>query len=107
MAKDDFHDEDAPRGEFPEAGAPQRQRLDRWLWNARVVRARSDAAGLIRSGHVRVDSARVLSAGYSVREGQVVTVALDHGVRVLRVRAFIDRRGDATSARELFDEITS
>ncbi|MFG1461646.1 S4 domain-containing protein [Xanthobacter sp. DSM 24535] len=102
-----MHDHDAPGGDFPAPGAPQRQRIDRWLWNARVVRARSDAAGLVRAGHVRIDGSRVLSAGYGVREGQVVTVALDHGVRVLRVRAFIERRGDATSASELFDEITA
>ncbi|TCT03877.1 RNA-binding S4 domain-containing protein [Aquabacter spiritensis] len=87
--------------------APQeRQRLDIWLWHTRVVRARSAAADLVRTGHVRVDGTRVTSAGYAVKVGQVVTVSLDHAVRVLRVVGFAERRGDATSAVETFEDIT-
>ncbi|MEP9375683.1 S4 domain-containing protein [Aquabacter sp. CN5-332] len=89
-----------------EPTSPARQRLDLWLWYARVVRARASAAGLVRQGHVRVDGARVTSAGYTVRVGQVVTVSLDHSVRVLRVVGFSERREDATSATETFEEIT-
>lgn len=89
-----------------EPASTARQRLDLWLWYARVVRARAAAAGLVRQGHVRVDGARVTSAGYAVRVGQVVTVSLDHSVRVLRVVGFSDRREDATSAGETFEEIT-
>lgn len=84
----------------------ERQRLDRWLFHARVVRTRVDAAELARSGHVRVDGRRVESAAYMVRAGQVLTIALDRNVRVLRIVRFSERRGDATSASELFDEIT-
>lgn len=86
--------------------AADRQRLDRWVWHARVVRSRADAAELIRAGHVRLDGARVTAPGQMVRAGQVLTVALDHRIRVLRVLSFSERRGDATSASELFDEIT-
>lgn len=90
-----------------DAAAPaDRQRLDLWLWHARVVRARTAAADLVRAGHVRVDGARVTRAGYVVRVGQVVTVSLDHAVRVLRVIGFSERREDATSAAETFEEIT-
>lgn len=89
-----------------EAAPTERQRLDLWLWHARVVRARASAAGLVREGHVRVDGARVTSAGYMVKLGQVVTVSLDHSVRVLRVVGFAERREDATSAAETFEEIT-
>ena len=85
----------------------ERQRLDLWLWHARVVRSRSSATQLVRSGHVRLDGARVTSAGHGVRLGQVVTVALERGVRVLRVRGFSPRRGNATAASEIFDELTS
>jgi ribosome-associated heat shock protein Hsp15 len=88
------------------ADPAERQRLDRWIWHARVVRAREDAADLVRSGHVRLDGARVTSPGHMVRAGQVLTIALDRQVRVLRVVAFAERRGDATSALALFEEIT-
>ncbi|WP_127091775.1 S4 domain-containing protein [Aquabacter cavernae] len=83
-----------------------RQRLDLWLWHARVVRGRADAAALVREGHVRVDGARVTSAGHMVRIGQVVTVSLHHAVRVLRVIGFSERREDATSAIATYEEIT-
>lgn len=86
--------------------ATDRQRLDRWIWHARVVRSRADAAALIRAGHVRLDGARASNPGQSVRTGQVLTIALDSRVRVLRVLSFSERRRDANSIAELFDEIT-
>ncbi|OYX82313.1 MAG: RNA-binding protein [Rhizobiales bacterium 17-65-6] len=89
-----------------DADAPGRQRLDLWLWHARVVRTRAAAADLVRAGHVRVDGARVTRAGHGVRPGQVITVSLDHSVRVLRVVGFSERREDATSAAGTFEEIT-
>src|SRR5437868_4827680 len=36
-----------------------RQRIDKWLWHARVVRTRSAAALLAASGHVRLNSQRI------------------------------------------------
>ena len=50
--------EGAARGEQQgaELGAParlDRQRIDKWLWHARVVRTRQAAAALAASGHVR------------------------------------------------------
>ncbi|MEP9354828.1 S4 domain-containing protein [Xanthobacter sp. KR7-65] len=90
----------------PVADPAERQRIDRWIWHARVVRSREAAADLIRSGHVRIDGLRVTSPGHAVKAGQVLTIALDRQVRVLRVVGFAERRGDATSASALFEEIT-
>ncbi|BAF86229.1 RNA-binding S4 protein [Azorhizobium caulinodans ORS 571] len=88
------------------AADEDRQRLDRWLWHARVVRTRAAAADLVRSGHVRLDGQRVTGAAHPVKLGQVLTVSLNAGVRVLRVRGFAERRGDATSVADLLDDIT-
>jgi ribosome-associated heat shock protein Hsp15 len=82
-----------------------RQRIDKWLWHARVVRTRSAAAALAVSGHVRVNGQRVDAASHSVRLGDVVTVALDRSVRVLKAVAFAERRGGAESARFLVEEL--
>jgi ribosome-associated heat shock protein Hsp15 len=41
-----------------------------------------------------------------VRIGDVVTVALDRVVRVLKVRGFIDRRGAAVAGQSLYEELT-
>jgi ribosome-associated heat shock protein Hsp15 len=83
-----------------------RQRIDKWLWHARVVRTRSAAAALADSGHVRVNGQRIDAAGRAVRVGDVVTVALDRSVRVLKVAAFAERRGGAESARVLVEDLT-
>ncbi len=70
-----------------------RQRLDKWLWHARLVRTRADAAALTQAGHVRVNGKRTIAAGHPVRVGDVLTVALDRSVRVVEVAGFCDRRG--------------
>ena len=56
---------------------PDRQRIDKWLWHARVVRTRSAAAALANQGLVRVNGLRIDAASRPVRPGEVVTVALD------------------------------
>ena len=39
------------------------------------------------------------------KPGDVVTVALDNSVRILKVVAFAERRGDATAARVLYEDL--
>ena len=82
-----------------------RQRLDKWLWHARIVRARSDAVKLVSGGRVRLNGARQTSPGRALKSGDVLTVALDARVRVLKVLGFSERRGDAPSAQILYDEL--
>ena len=82
-----------------------RQRIDKWLWHARVVRTRPAAAGLATSGRVRINGQRVDGAGRAVRPGDVVTVALDGCVRVLKVAGFVERRGSADVAGALYEEL--
>ncbi|WP_022724040.1 RNA-binding S4 domain-containing protein [Rhodopseudomonas sp. B29] len=82
----------------------ERQRLDKWLWHARVVRARSSAVALIEAGHVRINGAREKSPGHAVKLGDVLTVSLDGGVRILQVAGFAERRGDASSVTGLYTD---
>lgn len=84
--------------------APQRQRLDKWLWHARVVKARSSAAELVESGHVRVNGERQRSPGHGVKIADVLTVSLDRTVRLMKITGFAERRGDASAARLLYDD---
>jgi ribosome-associated heat shock protein Hsp15 len=83
-----------------------RQRIDKWLWHARVVRTRSAAAALAASGHVRLNSQRIDAASQLVRAGDVVTVALDRTVRVLKVAGFAERRGSAGDAQLLYEDLS-
>ena len=70
-----------------------------------MVKARTSAAELVETGHVRVNGVREKSPGHAVKLGDVLTVALDRTVRVLKVTAFNERRGDASSARGLYEEV--
>ncbi len=84
----------------------ERQRIDKWLWHARVVRTRSAAASLAGSGHVRLNGARVDAPSRPVRPGDVITIALDRRVRVLKVVGSAERRGSATDGRLLYDDLS-
>ncbi|KAA5603294.1 S4 domain-containing protein [Blastochloris sulfoviridis] len=81
------------------------QRIDLVLWHARIVRTRADAAALARAGRVRVNGARVTGAARLVRLGDVITVALHGGVRVVRLLGFAARRGRAEDARALIEDV--
>jgi ribosome-associated heat shock protein Hsp15 len=83
-----------------------RQRIDKWLWHARVVRTRSAAAALAGSGHVRLNGLRIDAASRAVKAGDVITVALDRVVRVLKVTGFSERRGAAEHGRALYEDLT-
>ena len=84
-----------------------RIRIDKWLWHARIVRTRGDAAALAQSGHVRLNGKRVSAASQPVRTGDVLTLALDRSVRVVEVAGFCERRGAAPLARTLYRDISA
>jgi ribosome-associated heat shock protein Hsp15 len=85
-----------------EPGTVERQRLDKWLWHARVVRTRTLAQDLVRSGHVRVNSERIETASHRVGHGDVLTIAQAERLLVLEVLGFTERRGPASAARLLY-----
>jgi ribosome-associated heat shock protein Hsp15 len=88
-----------------DAPSQGRQRIDRWLWHARVVRTRSAAASLAASGHIRINGNRIDAASRPVRPGDVLTIALDRRVRVLRVLSFSERRGPAAVTPGLYEDL--
>lgn len=85
----------------------ERQRLDKWLWHARVVRARTQAAALVEAGHVRVNGLRQTSPGHPLRIADVLTIRLDGGIRILKITGFAERRGGSTVARALYDDLSN
>ncbi|HEY0223389.1 MAG TPA: RNA-binding S4 domain-containing protein [Pseudolabrys sp.] len=84
-----------------------RQRIDKWLWHARMVRTRTDAAALAEAGYVRLNGKRIAAPSHLIRIGDVVTLALDRSVKVLRVEAVCERRGPAPAARALYSDLTA
>ena len=83
-----------------------RQRIDQWLWHARTVRTRTDAATLVEAGHVRLNGQRCKAPGHAVRVGDVLTVALDRTVRIVEVVGFCERRGGSPEAMATYKDIS-
>jgi ribosome-associated heat shock protein Hsp15 len=81
------------------------QRLDKWLWCARFMKARSDCARFVATGLVRINRQPTDKAHARLRIGDVLTLPLTAGVRVIRVAALAARRGPAVEARLLYEEI--
>jgi len=71
-----------------------------------MVRTRSAAAALTTAGFVRINGRRMTAAGHPVRVGDVVTLALDRAVKVVRVEGLCEKRGGAPVARTLYRDLT-
>jgi len=80
-------------------------RLDKFLFHARLARARSLAARLCAGGKVAVGDALALKPHHPVRVGDFLTLERGGWQRRLAVRALPRRRGGADEARLHYDEI--
>lgn len=89
------------------SGAEDRewQRLDKWLWCARFMKARADCARLVAGGLVRINRQPTDKPHARLRPGDVLTLPWRNDVRVLRVLALATRRGPAPEARALYEEV--
>ncbi|MET0576487.1 MAG: RNA-binding S4 domain-containing protein [Mesorhizobium sp.] len=83
-----------------------RQRIDKWLFFARVVKSRSLAAKLAQSGRVRVNRDKTDQASDLVKPGDVLTITLDQQVLIYRVVDCGTRRGPAEEARTLYEDMS-
>jgi ribosome-associated heat shock protein Hsp15 len=82
-----------------------RQRLDKWLWFARVVKSRTLAAKLVIEGRIRVNAVRIETPAKMVGSGDVLTIALEREVKVLRIVGNGERRGPYSEARLLYVDL--
>jgi ribosome-associated heat shock protein Hsp15 len=80
-------------------------RVDKWLWAARCFKSRSQATHACDGGLVKVDDTAVKPA-YAVHPGQTVDVRTPGGHRVLKVVALGERRGPASVAATLYEDLT-
>jgi ribosome-associated heat shock protein Hsp15 len=89
-----------------DSDAGDRQRLDKWLVYARFARTRSAASDLVENGRVRVNGARMTNPARAVAAGDVLTLALPHATRVVRILGVAERRGCFSVASALYEDVT-
>lgn len=87
-------------------GVKDTQRLDKWLWHARIVKTRSLASQLVSKGKVRVNREKVVKPAYLIKCGDVITTAVSGRVRVLQIIGFSGRRGPTAEAQSLYVDMT-
>ena len=81
-------------------------RIDKWLWHARFFKSRTTASKLCAGGRVRVNREVIGKAHHPVRAGDIITFPQGRTIRVVEVVALGERRGPATEAQTLYNDLT-
>lgn len=86
------------------------QRIDKWLWYARIFKSRSLAAKFVETGKIRVKSgakrSKLQKAAQTVRVGDILTFPHGNRIRVFEVKAPGKRRGPAIEAQTLYNDLS-
>ncbi|WP_068086818.1 RNA-binding S4 domain-containing protein [Polycladidibacter stylochi] len=82
------------------------QRIDKWLWYARMAKTRTLAQKLAVSGHVRLNKDKVSAASQTVKPGDVLVVTKGNHQKILKVLQPGTRRGPAPEAQTLYEDLT-
>lgn len=80
-------------------------RIDKWLWYARFFKSRTLAGKLCGSGKLRLNSQLIRKSHATLIEGDVLTFPKNDDVRVIRVVALGARRGPASEAVSLYEDL--
>jgi len=81
-------------------------RLDKWLWQARFFKARSISAKVVTAGHVTLNGSKVKKTSTPVKIGDTLTFLQAETVRIVKIAALGTRRGPATEAQTLYEDLT-
>jgi len=82
------------------------QRIDQWLWFARIAKSRTLAQALVMRGKVRVNRLKIEKPSTAVKPGDVLTLSLGPRVVSVEILGIGIRRGPAPEARLLFRDLT-
>lgn len=87
----------------------QRQRVDLWLFRARLAKTRAAASRLLAEGGVRLardgQSRRLEKASAEIACGDVLLLPGAKSLRAVRVDGLGTRRGPPSEARSLYSEL--
>ena len=94
-------------GDSKQGGTAQQAglRADKWLWYARFFKSRSLATQICQAGKLRLSGQGVIKAHSKVRPGDVLTFPQARHIRVVKVLALGTRRGPASEAQALFEDL--
>jgi len=79
-------------------------RIDKWLWAARFFKTRSAATDAVVGGRVQLNGVRSKPAK-EVKAGDTIELRIGQLAWTLVVRGVADKRGPASVAKALYDEM--
>lgn len=82
----------------------QRQRIDKWLFFARIVKSRALAQMLIDAGLVAINGQVIHQTSRMLKIGDLVELSLETGEKVLVVAGIGERRGPFAEASKLYSD---
>jgi ribosome-associated heat shock protein Hsp15 len=82
------------------------QRLDKWLWCARLAKSRATCAELVTRGGFRLNRQPTDKPHQKLRPGDVLTFPWGEEVRIWRVLALALRRGPPAEAQALYEDLS-
>ncbi|WP_417468594.1 RNA-binding S4 domain-containing protein [Maricaulis sp.] len=89
-----------------ETQADEAQRIDLWLWHARIFKTRTLATAMVAKGRIRLTAngltRRVSKPSALVRAGDTLTLPRNGSIVCLTILALARRRGTATQAQALY-----
>jgi ribosome-associated heat shock protein Hsp15 len=86
--------------------AGEELRLDKFLVFARFCKTREAAAGLAEKGGVRINRQVTEKPHAKVRPGDILTLALPHGVKVVEILCLPEHRGSAPEAQAYYQDLS-
>ena len=75
------------------------------MWFARLVKTRTLASGIVSQGQVRLNKIKVAKPSHEVGPGDILTLAIHGRVRVVKIVAIAARRGPASEAQTLYQDM--
>lgn len=83
-----------------------RQRIDKWLFFARLRKSRTLAAKSVEQGDVTINGQPIRQPSFNVKPGDTVVLSLDRHDLVVKVLLPGVRRGPFEEARTLYEDLT-
>ena len=82
------------------------QRIDVWLWYGSFYKTRSLATKMVRGGKVRLNGKVCKKPSTPVSAEDVLIFSRADDLLIVKIRAFALRRGPASDAQNLYEDLT-
>ena len=89
-----------------QSSSGSRQRIDKWLFFARMAKSRSLAQTFVQKGNVRINGERIVQPSHAVKAGDRIELSLDRRDIILVVKLPGTRRGPFEEAKLLYEDLT-